>query len=87
MCFFNISLSPVKFSNKLLVAIIHIFYGFPCSELILKVNHTQESVNDNMEGAARRCKLWDGSEIEYSNTDEFVSELLRVGLIKKIEIS
>ncbi len=43
-----------------------------------------ESVEDYMKGVARRCKIWDGSEIEYSNTEEFVDEMVRVGVIKKI---
>ena len=42
------------------------------------------SVEDYMKGVARRCKIWDGSDIEYNNTEEFVNELLRVGVIKRI---
>jgi len=53
----------------------------------LLAEHTQESVTDNVEGAARRSKIRDGSEIKYSNTDEFVSELLRVGAIKEIVVT
>jgi len=47
---------------------------------------TEESIEDYMKGVTRRCKMWDGSEIKYSNIDEFVSEMLRVGVIKKIVI-
>jgi len=58
------------------------------NELVeILANQTQQNVTEYMEGAARRCKIWDGSEIVYSNTDEFVSEFLRVGVIKKILIS
>ena len=47
---------------------------------------TEESIEDYMKGVKRRCKLWDGSEIKYSNIDEFVSEMHRVGVIKKLVI-
>lgn len=53
----------------------------------LLAEHTRESVTDNVEGVARRSKIWDGSEIKYCNIDEFVSELLRVGAIKEIVVT
>ncbi len=53
----------------------------------LLADHTQESLKEYTEGTTRRSKLWDGSEIAYSNTDEFVSELLRVKVIKEIVVT
>lgn len=35
-----------------------------------------------MAGVAKRCEVWDGSKIQYSNAKEFIHELLRVGVIK-----
>ncbi len=48
---------------------------------------TEESVEEYMTGVKHRCKIWDGSDIEYENVDEFVSEMLRVGVIKKLLIN
>jgi len=53
----------------------------------LLADHTQENVTVYMEDTNRRSKIWDGSEIAYSNADEFVSELLRVRVIKEIVVT
>ena len=47
-------------------------------------NEMDESIEDYMKGVAHRCKIWDGSDIKYNNTEEFVNELIRVGVIKNI---
>ena len=39
-----------------------------------------------MEGVAKRCEVWDGSQIRYSDSEEFIYELRRVGVIKAIII-
>ena len=41
-----------------------------------------QSRDEYMAGVARRCEVWDGSKIQYSNAKEFIHELLRVGVIK-----
>jgi len=35
-----------------------------------------------MAGVAKRCEAWDGIKIEYSTAEEFIKELVRVGVIK-----
>ncbi len=47
-------------------------------------NEMDESIEDYMKGVAHRCKICDGSDIKYNNTEEFVNELIRVGVIKNI---
>jgi len=47
-------------------------------------NEMDDSIEDYMKGVAHRCKIWDGSYIKYNNTEEFVNELIRVGVIKNI---
>ncbi len=39
-----------------------------------------------MAGVAKRCEIWDGSKIRYSNAEEFIHELRRVGVIKVVMI-
>lgn len=41
-----------------------------------------QSKEEYMEGVAKRCEVWDGTRIEYSNAKEFLEELRRVGVIK-----
>ena len=45
-----------------------------------------QSRDEYMAGVAKRCEIWDGSKIQYSNAKEFIYELLRVGVIKVIMI-
>lgn len=39
-----------------------------------------------MDGVAKRSEMYDGSQIEYSNAEEFIKELQRIGVIIEIEI-
>lgn len=41
-----------------------------------------QSKEEYMAGVAKRCEVWDGTRIEYSNAKEFLEELRRVGVIK-----
>ena len=41
-----------------------------------------QSRDEYMAGVAKRCEIWNGSKIRYSNAKEFIHELLRVGVIK-----
>lgn len=45
-----------------------------------------QSREEYMAGVAKRCEVWDGSKIRYSNAKEFIHELKRVGVIKVIMI-
>jgi len=45
------------------------------------------SKEDYMSEVAKRCEVWDGSKIEYSNAEEFIHELRRVGVVKMLVVS
>lgn len=35
-----------------------------------------------MGGVAKRCEVWDGSEIRYRDAEEFIKELERIGALE-----
>lgn len=43
-----------------------------------------QSPEEYMEGVAYRSELWDGSVVEYNNEEEFIHELLRIGMVKML---
>ena len=40
-----------------------------------------ETKEKYMEGVAQRSKMYDGRKIQYSNAEEFIHELRRIGVI------
>lgn len=46
-----------------------------------------ETNEDYMAGVAKRAKIYDGKGISYSDEEEFLNELVRVGVIEKMEIT
>lgn len=47
---------------------------------------SEQDLPDYKRGVKRRCKMYDGTEIEYSSSRDFVMEMVRVGVIDEILI-
>lgn len=59
-------------------------YGRSWDELVLNLKHStyfKQTVDEYMKGVAERAKIFDRSEIQYNNSETFLRELERIGIV------